>query len=43
MQDYALAVDVLRSDIQQLKTLDAEFAAAIMCLALAEVWLLGPL
>lgn len=39
VQDYAFAVDVLRSDTQQLKSLDAEFAAAIMCLALAEVWL----
>jgi hypothetical protein len=43
VQDYAFAVDVLRSDIQQLKLLDAEFAAAIMCLALAEVWFHNPL
>jgi hypothetical protein len=37
VKDYSFAVDVLRTDTQQLKSLDAEFAAAIMCLALAEV------
>ena len=38
VQDYSHAVDALRSDAQELKFLDAEFAAAIMCLFLAEVW-----
>lgn len=37
VQDYSFAVDVLRSAVQQVKILDAEFAAAIMCLFLAEV------
>lgn len=37
VQDYSNAVDALRSNSQELKVLDAEFAAAIMCLFLAEV------
>jgi hypothetical protein len=42
VQSYASAVDVLRSDTKVLEEgLDAEFAAAIMCLFLAEVLLLS--
>lgn len=37
VQNYSFAVDILRSTVQQVKVLDAEFAAAIMCLFLAEV------
>jgi hypothetical protein len=40
VQSYASAIDALRSDTQILEeALDAEFAAAIMCLVLAEVLL----
>ena len=39
VQSYAAAIDALRSDTQILEeALDAEFAAAIMCLVLAEVF-----
>lgn len=37
VKDYSDAVDALRSNAQELKVLDAEFAAAIMCLFQAEV------
>lgn len=37
VQDYSNAVEALRSNARELKVLDAEFAAAIMCLFLAEV------
>lgn len=39
IQDYSNAVEALRSNAQELKVLDAEFAAAIMCLFLAEVFM----